>query len=144
MMTLLSAADGIVGKNRTFSLGEVDGISLTSSCTTAVCRTKRGFTLLTDDLPVKNIDSRIHEIFCKKYQFDLQKEETDLNIPDGTGVVLVALDRDRRNVEVLAVVPDADESFRELDKFESCDVFRVTNHEECLRRVSKIRKGIAQ
>lgn len=42
------------------------------------------------------------------------------------GVVQVALDRDSRKVEVLAVVPDADESFLELDKFESCDVFRVT------------------
>lgn len=64
--------------------------------------------------------------------------------PDGTGVVLFALDRDRRKVEVLAVVPDADESFLELERLESCDVLRVTNHEECLRRVSKIRNGIEQ
>lgn len=63
---------------------------------------------------------------------------------DGTGVVLVALDLDRRNVDVLAVVADADESFRELEKFESCDVFRVTSHDECLRRVSKMRNGIEQ
>lgn len=68
------------------------------------------------------------------------------NLPDndGTGVVHVALDRDIRNVDVLAVVPDADESFRELDKFESWDVLRVTNHEECRRRVSNMRNGIEQ
>lgn len=47
-------------------------------------------------------------------------------------------------MEVLAVVAEADESFLELDKFESCDVFLVTNHEECLRRVSKTRNGIEQ
>lgn len=55
MITLLSAADGIVGKNLcTFSLGEVDEISLTSSCT-ACCRTKRGFAIIIDDLPANNI-----------------------------------------------------------------------------------------
>lgn len=59
-------------------------------------------------------------------------------------MVLVALDRESRNVDVLAVVADADESFLELDKFESCDVFRVTNHEECRRRDSKMRNGIGQ
>lgn len=58
--------------------------------------------------------------------------------------MLVALDRDKRNVDVLAVVADADESFRELDRLESCDVLRVINHEECRRRVSNIRNGIAQ
>ena len=63
---------------------------------------------------------------------------------DGVGVEQAALDRDSRNVEVLAVVAEADESFLELDKFESCDVFRETNHDECRRRVSKIRNGIAQ
>lgn len=68
MMTLLSAADGIVGKNRTFSLGEVDEISLTSSWT-ATCRTSRGFTLLTDDLPVNNIEFDFHKIF---YSTNLQ------------------------------------------------------------------------
>lgn len=46
------------------------------------------------------------------------------------GVELLALDRLIRNVDVLAVVADADESFRELDRFESCDVFRVTNQDE--------------
>lgn len=55
MITLLSAADGMVGKNLcTFSLGEVDEISLTSSCT-ACCRTRRGFVTLIDDLPANNI-----------------------------------------------------------------------------------------
>lgn len=63
---------------------------------------------------------------------------------DGTGVVLAALDRDSRNVEVLAVVAEADESLRELDRFESCDVFRVTSHDECRRRVSSILNGIEQ
>lgn len=63
---------------------------------------------------------------------------------DGTGVELPALDRDMRNVDVLAVVADADESFRELDKFESCDVFRVINHDECRRRGSSIRNGMPQ
>lgn len=58
--------------------------------------------------------------------------------------MLVALDRDKRNVDVLAVVADADESFRELDRFESCDVLRVISHEECRRRVSNMRNGIAQ
>lgn len=33
MTTLLSAADGMVGKNRTLSLGDVDDVSTTSSCT---------------------------------------------------------------------------------------------------------------
>lgn len=61
----------------------------------------------------------------------------------GMGVVL-ALDRDSRKVDVLAVVADADESFRELDKFESCDVLRVISHDECRRRVSNIRNGIEQ
>lgn len=60
----------------------------------------------------------------------------------GNGVVLPALDLDIRNVDVDAVVADADESFRELDKFESCDVLRVINQLECLRRGSNIRNGI--
>lgn len=62
----------------------------------------------------------------------------------GSGVVLPALDLDKRNVDVLAVVAEADESFLELDKFESCEVFLVINHEECLRRGSNIRSGIPQ
>lgn len=62
----------------------------------------------------------------------------------GMGVALAALERDKRNVDVLAVVADADESFRELDKFESCDVLRVINQDEWRRRVSNIRNGIEQ
>lgn len=62
----------------------------------------------------------------------------------GNGVVLPALDLDIRNVDVLAVVAEADESFLELDRFESCDVFLVISHEECLRRGSSIRNGIPQ
>ena len=58
--------------------------------------------------------------------------------------MLPALDRDMRNVDVLAVVAEADESFRELDRFESCDVFRVINQEECRRLGSRIRKGMPQ
>lgn len=50
MITLLSAAEAMVGKKRTFNFGEVDDISLTSSCT-ACWRTNRGFTILTVDLP---------------------------------------------------------------------------------------------
>lgn len=67
-------------------------------------------------------------------------------LPDNTGmgVALVPLERDKRNVDVLAVVADADESFRELDKFESCDVLRVINQDEWRRRVSNIRNGIEQ
>lgn len=60
----------------------------------------------------------------------------------GNGVVLPALDLDIRNVDVDAVVADADESFLELDKFESCDVFRVINHDECRRLGSNIRNGM--
>lgn len=60
----------------------------------------------------------------------------------GIGVELPALDRDRRNVDVLAVVAEADESFRELDKFESCDVFRVMSQDECRRRGSRMRNGM--
>lgn len=53
IITLLSAADGIVGKNLcTFSLGELDVMSLTASSCTACCRTKRGFAIIIDDLPV--------------------------------------------------------------------------------------------
>lgn len=67
-------------------------------------------------------------------------------LPDnaGVGVALVALERDKRYVDVLAVVADADESFRELDKLESCDVLRVINQDEWRRRVSNIRNGIEQ
>lgn len=60
----------------------------------------------------------------------------------GIGAELLALDRDSRKVDVLAVVADADESLRELDKFESCEVLRVMSHDECRRRGSKMRNGI--
>lgn len=53
-------------------------------------------------------------------------------------MVLPALDLDKRNVDVLAVVADAEESFRDDDRFESCDVFRVINHVECLLRLGSI------
>lgn len=57
---------------------------------------------------------------------------------------LDALDRDILQVLVLAVVADPEESFRELDKFESCEVFRVTNHEDALRLGSSSRNGMPQ
>lgn len=57
---------------------------------------------------------------------------------------LEPLDRDIRHVLVLAVVPDPEESFLELDKFESCEVFLVTNQDEALRLGSSRRKGIPQ
>lgn len=47
--------------------------------------------------------------------------------------MLAPLDRDIRHVDVLAVVAvvllEPDESFLELDRFESCDVFRVMSHD---------------
>lgn len=61
-----------------------------------------------------------------------------LLIIEGRGVVLPALDLESRNVEVLAVVADAEESLRDDDKFESCDVLRVINHVECLLRLGSI------
>jgi hypothetical protein len=112
---LLSAADGIVGKNRTPKRGGEHDKSEISSCT-ACWRTSRGLEIAIDCLP---------HIGAK-------------------GVVLPALDLDNLNVDVLAVVAEADESLRELDKFESCDVFLVINHDECLRRGSNIRNGIPQ
>lgn len=61
---------------------------------------------------------------------------------DCSGVEPLALDRLIRNVDVLLVVADADESLRELDRFESCDVLRVTSHDECRRRGSSMRNGM--
>lgn len=52
MITLLSAADGMVGKKRTLNFGDEHDGSITSSCTTACCRTNRGFALPTVALPV--------------------------------------------------------------------------------------------
>lgn len=57
---------------------------------------------------------------------------------------LEPLDLDIRQVLVLAVVPDPDESFLELDRLESCDVFLVTNHDEALRLGSRRRRGMPQ
>lgn len=45
---------------------------------------------------------------------------------------------------VVVVLLDPDESFRELDKFESCDVLRVIIHDVCLRLGSNKRNGIPQ
>lgn len=57
---------------------------------------------------------------------------------------LEALERDILQVLVLAVVAEPLESFLELDKLESCEVFRVTNHEDALRLGSSNLKGIPQ
>lgn len=57
---------------------------------------------------------------------------------------LEALERDILQVLVLAVVAEPDESFLELDKFESCEVFLVTNQEDALRFGSSNRSGIPQ
>jgi hypothetical protein len=59
-----------------------------------------------------------------------------------------ALERESRQVEVLAVVAvvlfEPDESLRELERFESWDVFLVISHDVCRRRGSKSRKGTPQ
>jgi len=47
-------------------------------------------------------------------------------------------------VLVLAVVADPDESFRELDRFESWDVFLVTSHDEARRLGSSSLMGMPQ
>jgi hypothetical protein len=64
------------------------------------------------------------------------------------GMLAPPLEREIRQVDVLAVVAvvllDPDESFLELDRFESCDVFLVISHDVCLRRGSRSRKGIPQ
>lgn len=60
------------------------------------------------------------------------------------GSLLEALERDIRHVLVLAVVAEPEESLRELDKLESCDVLRVTSHEEARRFGSSRRKGMPQ
>ena len=57
---------------------------------------------------------------------------------------LEALERDIRQVLVLAVVAEPEESFLELDKLESCEVFLVTNQEDALRLGSNNLKGIPQ
>lgn len=57
---------------------------------------------------------------------------------------LELLDLDIRHVLVLAVVADPDESFLELDRLESCDVFLVINHDEALLLGSSKRRGMPQ
>lgn len=57
---------------------------------------------------------------------------------------LEPLDLDILQVLVLAVVPDPDESFLELDRFESWEVFLVTSHDDALRFGSRRRKGMPQ
>lgn len=57
---------------------------------------------------------------------------------------LDALDREILNVLVLAVVAEPEESLRELDKLESCEVFRVTSQEDARRFGSRSRSGIPQ
>lgn len=57
---------------------------------------------------------------------------------------LEALERDMRHVLVLAVVADPEESLRELDRFESCDVLRVTSHDDARLLGSRRRSGIPQ
>ena len=57
---------------------------------------------------------------------------------------LEPLDLDILQVLVLAVVAEPEESFRELDRFESWEVFLVTSQEDALRLGSSKRKGIPQ
>lgn len=86
-------------------------------------------------------------IFNQKiYSMSFMPNPRQINLPMlvCSGVEPLALDRLIRNVDVLAVVADADESFRELDRFESCDVLRVTSHEECRRLGSRMRNGMPQ
>lgn len=52
MMTLLSAADGMVGRKRTLSLGDDEQLGSDTSSCTACWRTRRGLALHTDGLPV--------------------------------------------------------------------------------------------
>lgn len=58
--------------------------------------------------------------------------------------LLDALDLDILHVLVLAVVAEPEESFLELDKLESWEVFRVTNQDDALLLGSKSLKGIPQ
>lgn len=57
---------------------------------------------------------------------------------------LDALERDILQVLVLAVVAEPEESFLELDKLESCEVFLVTNQEDALRLGSSNLRGMPQ
>lgn len=117
---LLSAADGIVGRNRTPNRGGDDeDISIDSSSCMAGCRISRG------------LPPHPGMLFL------------DGTINGGNGV-LAPLERDNRNVDVLAVVAVVeDESFRLLDKLLSCDVFRISQ-ELCRLRGSSRRSGTPQ
>lgn len=100
---LVSAAEGMVVRNRTVSLpGDPGG----SSSKTAACLVNLGLDRLEGSL-----------------------EPLDLEI---------------RHVEVEAVVAEPLESFLELDKLESCEVLRVTSHDEALRLVSNSLNGMPQ
>lgn len=62
MITLLSAADGMVGKKRTLSFGDDEQLGSDTSSCTACWRTSRGLALHTDGLPVDyNHDALITE-----------------------------------------------------------------------------------
>lgn len=57
---------------------------------------------------------------------------------------LEALERDILQVLVLAVVAEPEESFLELDRFESWEVFLVTSQEDARRLGSSNLRGIPQ
>jgi hypothetical protein len=59
-------------------------------------------------------------------------------------ISLEALERDILHVLVLAVVAEPEESFLELDRFESWEVFLVTSHDDPLRLGSRRRRGMPQ
>uniref|UniRef100_A0A2M4D507 Putative secreted protein n=1 Tax=Anopheles darlingi TaxID=43151 RepID=A0A2M4D507_ANODA len=124
--TLLSAADGIVGRKRTPSRGGEQDSSCVSSCT-ADWRTSRG-------LP-PGIDCRAVP--------GTGWPTPSMRTPGSTTEVL-PLEREIRHVPVLCVAVDPDESLRELERFESCDVLRVINHEVWRRRGSSKRNGMPQ
>lgn len=60
------------------------------------------------------------------------------------GGSLDPLDLDILHVLVLAVVAEPEESFLELDRLESCEVFLVTIQEEARRFGSSRRRGMPQ
>lgn len=84
---------------------------------------------------------RVSRGFCRVFA------AADASAAHGTICVLTsleALDLDILHVLVLWVVADPDESLREDDRFESCDVFRVTSHELALRFGSSSLSGMPQ
>lgn len=124
MTTELSAAEGMVGRKRTPRRGGDES----SSSWTASWRTNRGLTASNWAFPLWAVHSKGVSTYMLIFWV------CHLPMIEGRGVLLPALDRDNRNVEVLAVVAEAEESLRELDKFESCDVFRVISQAECRLR----------